>query len=157
MAHWISKSRIAIEQIRLLTLKAAHSIDTLGSASARKEVSYSPYSNPCITSLRVFSSISYPLAVSGFMPPRIALRIQEVSTWFLFKDCECLSLTGFPFGGLPEGMIFRMQNALIVKQRPQGLGKSSAFYIPGIDGAHCIIPASFVSSVSSISLHSASG
>lgn len=38
MAHWIAESRIAIEEIRLLTLRAAHKIDTLGSSGAKKEV-----------------------------------------------------------------------------------------------------------------------
>ncbi|XP_053456771.1 acyl-CoA dehydrogenase family member 11 [Nycticebus coucang] len=38
VAHWIAESRIAIEEIRLLTLKAAHSMDTLGSAGAKKEI-----------------------------------------------------------------------------------------------------------------------
>ncbi|KAF6312423.1 acyl-CoA dehydrogenase family member 11 [Rhinolophus ferrumequinum] len=38
VAHWIAESRIAIEEIRLLTLRAAHKIDTLGSSGAKKEI-----------------------------------------------------------------------------------------------------------------------
>ncbi|MGH0123466.1 UNVERIFIED_CONTAM: hypothetical protein FKN15_011981 [Acipenser sinensis] len=38
VAHWIAECRISIEQTRLLTLNAANSIDTLGSAAARKEI-----------------------------------------------------------------------------------------------------------------------
>ncbi|ELK25338.1 Acyl-CoA dehydrogenase family member 11 [Myotis davidii] len=38
VAHWIAESRIAIEEIRLLTLKAAHTIDTLGNTGAIKQI-----------------------------------------------------------------------------------------------------------------------
>nr|XP_054592985.1 acyl-CoA dehydrogenase family member 11 [Nothobranchius furzeri] len=38
VAHWIAESRLMIEQTRLLTLYAAHSLDTLGSRAARKQV-----------------------------------------------------------------------------------------------------------------------
>uniref|UniRef100_A0A803SZX4 Acyl-CoA dehydrogenase family member 11 n=1 Tax=Anolis carolinensis TaxID=28377 RepID=A0A803SZX4_ANOCA len=38
VAHWIAECRIAIEQARLLTLKGASKIDSLGNKAARKEV-----------------------------------------------------------------------------------------------------------------------
>lgn len=39
VAHWIAECRLSIEQARLLTLKTASKIDTLGNRKARKEVS----------------------------------------------------------------------------------------------------------------------
>ncbi|XP_013868840.1 acyl-CoA dehydrogenase family member 11 [Austrofundulus limnaeus] len=38
VAHWIAECRLMIEQTRLLTLYAAHALDTLGSRAARKQV-----------------------------------------------------------------------------------------------------------------------
>ncbi|XP_037239723.1 acyl-CoA dehydrogenase family member 11 isoform X1 [Falco rusticolus] len=38
VAHWIAECRLSIEQARLLTLKTARKIDTLGNRRARKEV-----------------------------------------------------------------------------------------------------------------------
>ncbi|XP_049895984.1 acyl-CoA dehydrogenase family member 11-like [Epinephelus moara] len=38
VAHWIAECRLMIEQTRLLTLHAAHALDTLGSRTARKQV-----------------------------------------------------------------------------------------------------------------------
>nr|XP_033785853.1 acyl-CoA dehydrogenase family member 11 [Geotrypetes seraphini] len=38
VAHWIAECRIAIEQARLLTLRAAKSIDTMGNAAAKKQI-----------------------------------------------------------------------------------------------------------------------
>ncbi|KAJ8419166.1 hypothetical protein AAFF_G00006650 [Aldrovandia affinis] len=38
VAHWIAECRIAIDQTRLLTLQAAHSLDVQGSRAARKQI-----------------------------------------------------------------------------------------------------------------------
>uniref|UniRef100_A0A669PTJ2 Acyl-CoA dehydrogenase family member 11 n=1 Tax=Phasianus colchicus TaxID=9054 RepID=A0A669PTJ2_PHACC len=38
IAHWIAECRLSIEQARLLTLKTASKIDTLGNRKARKEI-----------------------------------------------------------------------------------------------------------------------
>ncbi|XP_029445169.1 acyl-CoA dehydrogenase family member 11 isoform X2 [Rhinatrema bivittatum] len=38
VAHWIAECRIDIEQARLLTLRAAKAIDTVGSAGAKKQI-----------------------------------------------------------------------------------------------------------------------
>ncbi|XP_035474497.2 nephrocystin-3 isoform X1 [Scophthalmus maximus] len=38
VAHWIAECRLMIEQTRLLTLHAAHALDTAGSKAARKQI-----------------------------------------------------------------------------------------------------------------------
>ncbi|XP_041670325.1 acyl-CoA dehydrogenase family member 11 isoform X2 [Cheilinus undulatus] len=38
VAHWIAECRLMIEQARLLTLQAAHALDTVGSRAARKQI-----------------------------------------------------------------------------------------------------------------------
>ncbi|XP_037312232.2 acyl-CoA dehydrogenase family member 11 [Pungitius pungitius] len=38
VAHWIAECRLMIEQTRLLTLQAAHALDTRGSRAARKQI-----------------------------------------------------------------------------------------------------------------------
>ncbi|KAI3355307.1 hypothetical protein L3Q82_018157, partial [Scortum barcoo] len=38
IAHWIAECRLMIEQTRLLTLHAAHALDTVGSRAARKQI-----------------------------------------------------------------------------------------------------------------------
>uniref|UniRef100_A0A6Q2WSY5 Acyl-CoA dehydrogenase family member 11 n=1 Tax=Esox lucius TaxID=8010 RepID=A0A6Q2WSY5_ESOLU len=38
VAHWVAECRLAIDQTRLLTLHAAHALDTLGSRRARKQI-----------------------------------------------------------------------------------------------------------------------
>ncbi|XP_038144905.1 acyl-CoA dehydrogenase family member 11 [Cyprinodon tularosa] len=38
IAHWIAECRLMIEQTRLLTLSAAHALDTTGSRAARKQI-----------------------------------------------------------------------------------------------------------------------
>ncbi|XP_029955970.1 acyl-CoA dehydrogenase family member 11 [Salarias fasciatus] len=38
VAHWIAECRLMIDQARLLTLHAAHAVDTLGNQAARKQV-----------------------------------------------------------------------------------------------------------------------
>nr|XP_019942927.1 PREDICTED: acyl-CoA dehydrogenase family member 11 [Paralichthys olivaceus] len=38
VAHWVAECRLMIEQTRLLTLNAAHALDTVGSRAARKQI-----------------------------------------------------------------------------------------------------------------------
>lgn len=48
VAHWIAECRLMIEQTRLLTLQAAHALDTTGSRAARKQVEHSHHKSHVI-------------------------------------------------------------------------------------------------------------
>uniref|UniRef100_A0A7M4EHI5 Acyl-CoA dehydrogenase family member 11 n=1 Tax=Crocodylus porosus TaxID=8502 RepID=A0A7M4EHI5_CROPO len=61
VAHWIAESRIAIEQARLLTLKAASSIDTAGNIQARKEIAICKVIAP----RAVLKVVDYAIQVCG--------------------------------------------------------------------------------------------
>lgn len=47
VAHWIAECRLMIEQTRLLTLHAAHAMDTRGSQAARKQVKVLSHLTAC--------------------------------------------------------------------------------------------------------------
>lgn len=86
VAHWIAESRIAIEEIHLLTLKAAHTIDTLGNIGARKQV------RPLVAAIcQACSRFSLPLGTAGCVVPgwhsEAFLRF-----WFKYYRCMALAL-----------------------------------------------------------------
>lgn len=91
VTQWIAESRIALEEIRLLTLKAAHSIDTLDTTAARKEV------RPLWPLPAKPSPVSLPTGRFRSRGALLALRILEASMWFWFKAYKCLPLASFPF------------------------------------------------------------
>ncbi|MGF6374362.1 acyl-CoA dehydrogenase [Paraburkholderia sp. RAU6.4a] len=63
VGEWIAKSRIEIEQARLLVLKAAWMIDRVGAKEARKEISMikallpTVYANVCERAMQVFGAM----------------------------------------------------------------------------------------------------
>lgn len=59
VAHWVAECRLMIEQTRLLTLHAAHALDTMGSRAARKQVKNSHRKPRLIEQYVIFPSFCH--------------------------------------------------------------------------------------------------
>uniref|UniRef100_A0A8B9T9C5 Acyl-CoA dehydrogenase family member 11 n=1 Tax=Anas platyrhynchos TaxID=8839 RepID=A0A8B9T9C5_ANAPL len=71
VAHWIAECRLSIEQARLLTLKTASKIDTLGNRRARKEVAMTKVVVPRAV-LKVIDCAIQVCGGGGIFPHRFA-------------------------------------------------------------------------------------
>ena len=115
ISDWIAKSRIEIEQARLLVLKAAWMIDNVGAKAARKEISMikavvpKMWGEVCDRAMQTFGA----MGVSPDTP------LPEMWTW----------ARALRYADGPDEVHLRSIARMEIKERKAGLGSTAAYFL----------------------------
>jgi len=115
VSDWIAKSRIEIEQARLLVLKAAWMIDNVGAKAARKEISMikavvpKMWGEVCDRAMQTFGA----MGVSPDTP------LPEMWTW----------ARALRYADGPDEVHLRSIARMEIKERKASLGSTSAYFL----------------------------